>query len=280
MAASFTAPAQGLVHCRNPTLGFSDSIFNRTQLQFQGPVPAKSHRLSFSYQLKLANDAFPRKDHRCSFVQTAAVRHIVGSLAKAGGFSFRSSLGIFVNNFVLVRSRRLKWFFLIVYLKSLPSEFCYHESKLIFSPLSFFDDGLVVGRFNEIVTRPMLEGALSTFKSYSVQDEDIDVVWVPGSFDIPVVAERLGTSGKYHAVLCIGAVIRGDTSHYDAVVSSSASGVLSAGLKSGVPCVFSVLTCDNLDQAFNRAGGKHGNKGSEGALTAMELASLFEYDLK
>ena len=88
MAASFTAPAQGLVHCRNPTLGFSDSIFNRTQLQFQGPVPAKSHRLSFSYQLKLANDAFLRKDHRCSFVQTAAVRHIVGSLAKAGGLRF------------------------------------------------------------------------------------------------------------------------------------------------------------------------------------------------
>ncbi|KAG6598623.1 6,7-dimethyl-8-ribityllumazine synthase, chloroplastic, partial [Cucurbita argyrosperma subsp. sororia] len=228
MAASFTAPAQGPVHCRNPTLGFSDSIFNRTQLQFQGPVPAKSHPLSFSYQLKLANDVSPRKDHRCSFVQTAAVRHIVGSLAKAGGLRF----------------------------------------------------AVVVGRFNEIVTRPMLEGALSTFKSYSVQDEDIDVVWVPGSFDIPVVAERLGRSGKYHAVLCIGAVIRGDTSHYDAVVSSSASGVLSAGLKSGVPCVFSVVTCDNLDQAFNRAGGKHGNKGSEGALTAMELASLFEYDLK
>ncbi|XP_023537234.1 6,7-dimethyl-8-ribityllumazine synthase, chloroplastic-like [Cucurbita pepo subsp. pepo] len=228
MAVSFAGAAQGLVYRQNLTLAFSNSNFNRTKLQFQGPNPAKSQSLSFSSQLKLANDASPRKHHRSSFAQTDAVRHIVGSLAKAGGLRF----------------------------------------------------AVVVGRFNEIVTRPMLEGALSTFKSYSVQDEDIDVVWVPGSFDIPVVAERLGRSGKYHAVLCIGAVIRGDTSHYDAVVNSAASGVLSAGLKSGIPCVFSVLTTENLEQAFDRAGGKAGNKGSEGALTAMELASVFEYDLK
>ncbi|CAK9313162.1 unnamed protein product [Citrullus colocynthis] len=228
MAASFATPAQSLVHRQNLTFAFSNSNFKRTQLQFQGTLSAKSQPLSFSSQLKLPNDASPTNDHRSSFAQTAAVRHIVGSLAKAGGLRF----------------------------------------------------AVVVGRFNEIVTRPMLEGALSTFKSYSVQDEDVDVVWVPGSFDIPVVAERLGRSGKYHAVLCIGAVIRGDTSHYDAVVNSAASGVLSAGLNSGVPCVFSVLTCDNLEQAFDRAGGKAGNKGSEGALTAMELASMFEYDLK
>ncbi|XP_022132287.1 6,7-dimethyl-8-ribityllumazine synthase, chloroplastic [Momordica charantia] len=228
MAASFASPAQGLLHRQHLPIAFTTSNFNRTQLQFHGATPAKSQPLSFSSQLKLSNDASPRNDHRSSFAQTAAVRHIVGSLSKAEGLRF----------------------------------------------------AVVVGRFNEIVTRPMLEGALSTFKSYSVQDEDIDVVWVPGSFDIPVVAERLGNSGKYHAILCIGAVIKGDTSHYDAVVNSTASGVLSAGLKSGVPCVFSVLTCDNLDQAFNRAGGKSGNKGSEGALTAMELASMFEHDLK
>ncbi|XP_041013595.1 6,7-dimethyl-8-ribityllumazine synthase, chloroplastic [Juglans microcarpa x Juglans regia] len=139
---------------------------------------------------------------------------------------------------------------------------------------------VVVARFNEIVTKQLLEGALATFKNYSVQDEDIDVVWVPGSFEIGIAAERLGKSGKYHAVLCIGAVIRGDTSHYDAVANSAASGVLSAGLSSGVPCIFGVLTCDNMEQALNRAGGKSGNKGSETALTAIEMASLFEHHLK
>ncbi|MED6175553.1 hypothetical protein PIB30_079460 [Stylosanthes scabra] len=106
------------------------------------------------------------------------------------------------------------------------------------------------------------------------------VVWVPGSFEIGVVAGRLGKSGKYHAVECIGAVIRGDTTHYDAVANSAASGVLSAGLDSGVPCIFGVLTCDNMDQALNRAGGKSGNKGAEAALTAIEMASLFEHHLK
>ncbi|XP_057776949.1 6,7-dimethyl-8-ribityllumazine synthase, chloroplastic isoform X2 [Salvia miltiorrhiza] len=128
---------------------------------------------------------------------------------------------------------------------------------------------IVVARFNEIVTRPLLEGALDTFKRYSVKEEDIDVVWVPGSFEIGLVAEKLGKSRKYQAVLCIGAVIRGDTSHYDAVANSAASGVLSAGLSSGVPCIFGVLTCDDMDQALNRAGGKAGNKGSETALTAI-----------
>jgi 6,7-dimethyl-8-ribityllumazine synthase len=139
---------------------------------------------------------------------------------------------------------------------------------------------VVVARFNEIITKQLLEGALATFKNYSVSEEDIDVVWVPGSFEIGVVAERLGKSQKYHAILCIGAVIRGDTSHYDAVANSAASGVLSAGLSSGVPCIFGVLTCDDMEQALNRAGGKSGNKGSETALTAIEMASLFEHHLK
>ncbi|XP_027172817.1 6,7-dimethyl-8-ribityllumazine synthase, chloroplastic-like isoform X1 [Coffea eugenioides] len=140
--------------------------------------------------------------------------------------------------------------------------------------------GIVVARFNEIVTKPLLEGALDTFKKYSVKEEDIDVVWVPGSFEIGLVAEKLGKSRKYQAILCIGAVIRGDTSHYDAVANSAASGVQSAGLNSGVPCVFGVLTCDDMEQALNRAGGKSGNKGAEAALTAIEMASLFEHHLK
>ncbi|KAL8487220.1 hypothetical protein ACS0TY_023767 [Phlomoides rotata] len=139
---------------------------------------------------------------------------------------------------------------------------------------------IVVARFNEIVTRPLLEGALDTFKKYTVKEEDIDVVWVPGAFEIGLAAEKLGKSRKYQAVVCIGAVVRGDTTHYDAVANSAASGVLSAGLNSGVPCIFGVLTCDDMDQALNRAGGKSGNKGAEAALTAIEMASLFEHHLK
>lgn len=138
---------------------------------------------------------------------------------------------------------------------------------------------IVVARFNEIVTRPLLEGALDTFRRYSV-NEDIDVVWVPGSYELGIVAQKLGKSGKYHAIVCIGAVVRGDTTHYDAVANSAASGILSAGINSGVPCIFAVLTCDDMDQAINRAGGKSGNKGSEAALTAIEMASLFEHHLK
>ncbi|XP_028804816.1 6,7-dimethyl-8-ribityllumazine synthase, chloroplastic-like isoform X2 [Neltuma alba] len=139
---------------------------------------------------------------------------------------------------------------------------------------------VVVARFNEIVTKQLLEGALNTLKNYSVEDEDIDVVWVPGCFEIGVVAERMGKSQKYNAILCIGAVIRGDTTHYDAVANLTGSGVLSAGLHSGVPCIFGVLTCENMDQALNRAGGKSGNKGAEAALTAIEMASLMEHHLK
>ncbi|KMZ60402.1 6,7-dimethyl-8-ribityllumazine synthase [Zostera marina] len=139
---------------------------------------------------------------------------------------------------------------------------------------------VVVARFNEIVTKPLLEGALETFKRYSVTEENIDVITVPGSFEIPITAQILGKSGKYNAILCIGAVVRGDTTHYDAVANSAASGVLSASLGSGVPCIFGVLTCDNMDQALNRAGGKAGNKGSEAALTAIEMASLIEHHLK
>ncbi|KAK1416358.1 hypothetical protein QVD17_32149 [Tagetes erecta] len=143
-----------------------------------------------------------------------------------------------------------------------------------------FRFAVVVARFNEIVTKPLLEGALDTFKKYSVREEDIDVVWVPGSFEIGLVAQKLGQSGKYNAILCIGAVVRGDTTHYDAVANTAASGVHSAGLNSGVPCIFGVLTCEDMDQALNRAGGKAGNKGSEAALTAIEMASLFEHHLK
>lgn len=139
--------------------------------------------------------------------------------------------------------------------------------------------GVVVARFNEIVTNLLLQGALEAFERYSVKAENITVVSVPGSFEIPVAAQKLGKSGKYDAILCIGAVIRGDTTHYDAVANSAASGVLNAGLSAGIPCVFGVLTCDDMDQALNRAGGKAGNKGAETAITAIEMASLFRHHL-
>ncbi|KAL6652460.1 hypothetical protein ACP70R_011385 [Stipagrostis hirtigluma subsp. patula] len=139
--------------------------------------------------------------------------------------------------------------------------------------------GVVVARFNEIVTNLLLQGALETFERYSVKPENITVVSVPGSFEVPVTAQKLGKSGKFDAILCIGAVIRGDTTHYDAVANSAASGVLSAGLSAGIPCVFGVLTCEDMDQALNRAGGKAGNKGAEAAVTAIEMASLFQHHL-
>ncbi|ONM12865.1 6,7-dimethyl-8-ribityllumazine synthase [Zea mays] len=137
----------------------------------------------------------------------------------------------------------------------------------------------VVARFNEVVTNLLLQGALETFERYSVKEENITVVSVPGSFEVPITAQKLGKSGKFDAILCIGAVIRGDTTHYDAVANSAASGVLNAGLSAGVPCVFGVLTCEDMDQALNRAGGKAGNKGAEAALTAIEMASLFRHHL-
>jgi len=138
---------------------------------------------------------------------------------------------------------------------------------------------VVVGRFNEIITRPLLAGALETFHKYQVREEDVELIWVPGSFEIPVVAQQLALSQKYHAVLCIGAVVRGATTHYDAVANSAASGIMSASLKSNVPCIFGVLTTENMEQAIDRAGGKAGNKGAECALTAIEMASLFQHHL-
>ncbi|BBN08048.1 6,7-dimethyl-8-ribityllumazine synthase [Marchantia polymorpha subsp. ruderalis] len=138
---------------------------------------------------------------------------------------------------------------------------------------------VVAARFNELITRPLLAGALETFAKYGVRDEDVDVVWVPGSFEIPVVTQGLAMTKKYDSILTIGAVIRGATTHYDAVANNAASGILSASLNSGVPCIFGILTTENMDQAFDRAGGKAGNKGAETALTALEMGSLFRHQI-
>lgn len=133
---------------------------------------------------------------------------------------------------------------------------------------------IVVARFNDLVTKLLLEGALEAFQRHGVSLSDVDVVWVPGSFELPVVAKGMAKSGVYGAVVCIGTVVRGATTHYDAVVSGATSGVLGAAIDTGVPVVFGVLTCDDMDQALDRAGGKVGNKGGEAAITAIEMANL------
>ncbi|HEX6261546.1 MAG TPA: 6,7-dimethyl-8-ribityllumazine synthase [Actinomycetota bacterium] len=133
---------------------------------------------------------------------------------------------------------------------------------------------VVVGRFNQVVTERLLEGARSAFRRHGVADEDVEVAWVPGSFEIPLVARRFARSGEVEAVVCLGAVIRGETAHFDVVTRESASGAQQVALETGVPCILGILTTDTLDQALERSGGKHGNKGWDAAVAAIEMASL------
>jgi 6,7-dimethyl-8-ribityllumazine synthase len=135
---------------------------------------------------------------------------------------------------------------------------------------------VVVSRFNELVTGKLLEGALDAFRRHGVAEEDVEVTWVPGAFEIPVVSQRLASSGEVEAVVCLGSVIRGETPHFDHVAGQAARGIQSAALGTGVPCVFGVLTTETLEQALDRAGGKHGNKGWDAAVAAMEMASLMD----
>jgi 6,7-dimethyl-8-ribityllumazine synthase len=136
--------------------------------------------------------------------------------------------------------------------------------------------GVVVARFNEFVTRQLLHGALETLERYGVRDTDVSVAWVPGSFELPVVAKTLAQTGRYDAIICLGAVIRGETDHYEMVAGQSAGGIASVGLETGVPAIFGVLTAENMDQAINRAGGKSGNIGSNAANAAVETARLIQ----
>jgi len=133
---------------------------------------------------------------------------------------------------------------------------------------------VVVARFNDLVTRRLLEGALDTFRRHGVDDDRVTVVWVPGSFEISIVADRLARSGKYAAVCCLGAVIQGQTSHHEYINHQTAAGILRAGCESGVPVLFGVLTCESMEQALDRAGGKAGNKGNEAALAAIEMVDV------
>ena len=133
---------------------------------------------------------------------------------------------------------------------------------------------LVVSRFNEFVTSKLLGGAVDALTRHGVKDGDIEVVWSPGSFEIPVIASRLADSGRYAGVVCLGAVIRGGTDHYQYVAAEVSKGISVVALRSGVPCIMGVLTCDTIEQAVDRAGAKSGNKGADAALAALEMANL------
>jgi 6,7-dimethyl-8-ribityllumazine synthase len=133
---------------------------------------------------------------------------------------------------------------------------------------------LVAARFNGTIVEDLVAGALDGLRRHGIADDAIDIVRLPGSFEIPLVAQKLAASGKYAAVICLGAVIRGETSHYDHVAGEAASGVARAALATGVPVIFGVLTCETVEQAVNRAGGKSGNKGFDAALTAIEMVNL------
>ena len=135
---------------------------------------------------------------------------------------------------------------------------------------------IVSARFNEVVTRQLMLGALETLDRYGVNDDDISIAWVPGSFELPVVAKAFAESGKYDAIICLGAVIRGETDHYNMVANQSASGIASVGRETGIPTIFGVLTTENMDQAINRSGGKSGNLGSNSAVAAVETALLIK----
>ena len=126
------------------------------------------------------------------------------------------------------------------------------------------------------MTRRLLEGALDTFRRHGVQDDHLTVVWVPGSFELPLVADRLATVRKFAAVCCLGAVIQGETSHHEYINHQMAAGIMRAGLESGFPVLFGVLTCASMEQALDRAGGKAGNKGTEAALAAIEMVNVLK----
>jgi 6,7-dimethyl-8-ribityllumazine synthase len=136
--------------------------------------------------------------------------------------------------------------------------------------------GIVVSRWNNFVVGKLLEGALDALKRHNVKDEQITVVYCPGSFEIPLVVQNVAKSGKFHGVIALGAVIRGSTPHFDYVAAEVTKGVAHVGLDTGVPCVFGVLTTDTIEQAIERSGSKAGNKGFEAATVAIEMASLLD----
>jgi 6,7-dimethyl-8-ribityllumazine synthase len=145
------------------------------------------------------------------------------------------------------------------------------EGKLDASGLKF---GIVVSRFNEFITSKLLEGALDCLRRHNASDDAITIAWVPGSFEIPLAAKKMAASGKYDAVICIGAVIRGGTAHFDFVAGECAKGIALASMETGVPVIFGVITTDTIEQAIERAGTRLPNRGFEAAMTAIEMVNV------
>lgn len=134
--------------------------------------------------------------------------------------------------------------------------------------------GIVAARFNEMITSKLLSGAMDGLNRHGAKEEEVDVAWVPGAFEIPLIASKMAQSGRYDAVICLGAVIRGETSHYDYVCSQVARGIGQVSLQSGIPVLFGVLTTETMEQAIERAGLKGGNKGFDSAVSAIEMVNL------
>lgn len=147
------------------------------------------------------------------------------------------------------------------------------EGKLVAEGLQF---GIVVSRFNEFISSRLLSGALDTLKRHGAVEEEVEIAWVPGAFEIPLAAKKMAKSGKYDAVICLGAVIRGSTPHFDYVSNEVSKGIAAVSLGTETPVAFGVLTTDNIEQAIERAGTKSGNKGGDAALTAIEMANLLK----
>lgn len=136
--------------------------------------------------------------------------------------------------------------------------------------------GIIASRFNEFITSKLVSGAEDCLTRHGVSDDDISVAWVPGAFEIPVIAKKMASSGKYDAVICVGAVIRGATSHYDYVCNEVSKGIAAVSLESGKPVLFGILTTDTIEQAIERAGTKAGNKGTDCAMSALEMINLMK----
>ncbi|MFA5367526.1 MAG: 6,7-dimethyl-8-ribityllumazine synthase [Dehalococcoidia bacterium] len=148
-----------------------------------------------------------------------------------------------------------------------------YEGNLVGAGLKF---GLVVSRFNEFITGKLLEGAQDALARHGVKPADIDVIWTPGAFEIPLVAKKVAEKGKYSAVICLGAVVRGGTPHFDYIAAEVTKGVAQVGLETGVPVIYGVITADTLEQAIERAGTKMGNAGFNAATSAIEMANLMQ----
>jgi len=146
-----------------------------------------------------------------------------------------------------------------------------YEGMLLGEGLRF---GLVVSRFNEFITTKLLEGAQDALLRHGVRQEDIDIAWTPGSFEIPVIAKKMAESGRYAAIICLGTVIRGGTPHFEYIAAEVSKGIARVMLESGLPVIFGIITADTLEQAIERAGTKMGNKGFDAALSALEMANL------